>query len=93
MPSLDNSGGKIRNVSSKIQSHETYMASFASDCHHHHHYNHDDDDDDDDDDDEQVAQDLETYGISYYDITNKKGSNLVLGVDCLGINIYKKEER
>ena len=70
------------------------MASFASDCHHHHHYNHDDDDDDDDDDaDEQVAQDLETYGISYYDITNKKGSNLVLGVDCLGINIYKKEER
>ena len=42
---------------------------------------------------EQVAQDLETYGITYYDITNKKGSSLVLGVDCLGINIYKKEER
>ena len=42
---------------------------------------------------DQVAQDLETYGITYYDITNKKGSNLVLGVDCLGVNIYKKEER
>ena len=42
---------------------------------------------------DQVAQDLETYGITYYDITNKKGSSLVLGVDCLGINIYKKEER
>ena len=42
---------------------------------------------------EQVAQDLETYGITYYDITNKKGSSLVLGVDCLGVNIYKKEER
>ena len=41
----------------------------------------------------QVAQDLETYGITYYDITNKKGSSLVLGVDCLGVNIYKKEER
>ena len=40
-----------------------------------------------------MAQDLETYGITYYDITNKKGSSLVLGVDCLGINIYKKEER
>merc|ERR1719228_889880 len=41
----------------------------------------------------KVAQDLETYGISYFDIKNKKGSDLVLGVDCLGINIYKKEER
>jgi len=41
----------------------------------------------------KVAQDLETYGISYFDIKNKKGSDLVLGVDCLGINVYKKEER
>ena len=40
-----------------------------------------------------MAQDLETYGISYFDIKNKKGSDLVLGVDCLGINVYKKEER
>ena len=50
-----------------------------------HNFNHDSVD--------QVAQDLETYGITYYDITNKKGSSLVLGVDCLGVNIYKKEER
>merc|ERR1719228_2162419 len=41
----------------------------------------------------KVAQDLETYGISYYDITNKKGSDLVMGVDCLGINVYDKGDR
>lgn len=41
----------------------------------------------------KVAQDLETYGISYYDITNKKGSELSMGVDCLGINIYNRGER
>ena len=41
----------------------------------------------------QVAQDLETYGISYYDITNKKGSELSLGVDCLGVNVYNRGDR
>lgn len=41
----------------------------------------------------KVGQDLETYGISYYDITNKKGSELALGVDCLGINVYNREDR
>jgi len=41
----------------------------------------------------KVAQDLETFGISYYDITNKKGSELMLGVDCLGINVYNEGDR
>jgi len=41
----------------------------------------------------KVGQDLETYGISYYDITNKKGSELLMGVDCLGINVYNREDR
>jgi len=41
----------------------------------------------------KVAQDLETFGISYYDITNKKGSELILGVDCLGINVYNEGDR
>lgn len=36
------------------------------------------------------AQDLETFGITYYDITNKKGTELVLGVDALGVNVYNK---
>jgi len=41
----------------------------------------------------KIAEDLETYGINYYDITNKKGSQLILGVDCLGINVYNKGDR
>jgi len=36
------------------------------------------------------AQDLETFGITYYDITNKKGTELLLGVDALGVNVYNK---
>jgi len=41
----------------------------------------------------KVAQDLETFGISYYDIGNKKGSSLVLGVDSLGLNVYQKGDK
>jgi len=41
----------------------------------------------------KLAQDLETYGITYYDVKNKKGGSLLLGVDSLGINIYPKENR
>jgi len=41
----------------------------------------------------KVAQDLETYGISYYEITNKKGSHLMLGVDSLGLNVYDKGDK
>ena len=29
----------------------------------------------------KVCQDLETYGISYYDITNSQKTELVLGVE------------
>ena len=41
----------------------------------------------------KVAQDLETYGISYFDIVNKKKTEVLLGVDALGINIYEKANR
>jgi len=41
----------------------------------------------------KVAQDLETYGISYYDITNKKRTPLMLGVDSLGLNVYAKGDK
>lgn len=40
----------------------------------------------------KVAQDLEMYGVSYFDIRNKKGTELKLGVDALGLNIYAKED-
>ncbi|KAM9355382.1 ezrin b [Pholidichthys leucotaenia] len=40
----------------------------------------------------KIAQDLEMYGVNYSDIKNKKGSDLRLGVDALGLNIYEKDD-
>lgn len=36
-----------------------------------------------------IAQDLEQYGITYFEITNKKGTRLWLGVHNLGMDIYE----
>uniref|UniRef100_A0A8C4QY83 Radixin n=1 Tax=Eptatretus burgeri TaxID=7764 RepID=A0A8C4QY83_EPTBU len=41
----------------------------------------------------KIAQDLEMYGVNYFDIRNKKGTQLWLGVDALGLNIYEHEDR
>ena len=41
----------------------------------------------------KIAQDLEMYGVNYFEIKNKKGTDLWLGVDALGINIYEKDDR
>lgn len=41
----------------------------------------------------KIAQDLEMYGINYFEIKNKKGTDLQLGVDALGLNIYNKDDR
>lgn len=41
----------------------------------------------------KIAQDLEMYGINYFDIKNKKGTELWLGVDSLGINVYGKQDK
>lgn len=41
----------------------------------------------------KIAQDLEMYGINYFDIKNKKGTDLLLGVDALGLNIYEKDDK
>lgn len=41
----------------------------------------------------KIAQDLEMYGVNYFNIKNKKGSELWLGVDSLGLNIYDKKDR
>ncbi|TWW55207.1 moesin-like isoform X3 [Takifugu flavidus] len=41
----------------------------------------------------KIAQDLEMYGVNYFHIKNKKGSELWLGVDALGLNIYDKKDR
>ncbi|KAG8013103.1 Ezrin, partial [Nibea albiflora] len=41
----------------------------------------------------KIAQDLEMYGINYFEIKNKKGTDLWLGVDALGLNIYEKKDK
>ena len=41
----------------------------------------------------KIAQDLEMYGMNYFEIKNKKSSQLWLGVDALGLNIYNQDDR
>lgn len=41
----------------------------------------------------KVAQDLEMYGVNYFDIQNKKGTDCTLGIDALGINVYDRNDR
>lgn len=41
----------------------------------------------------KTAQDLEMYGVNYFNIKNKKGTELNLGVDALGLNIYEKQDK
>ena len=41
----------------------------------------------------KIAQDLEMYGVNYFDIKNKKGTQLFLGVDALGLNVYEFEDK
>ncbi|XP_077387883.1 moesin a-like isoform X3 [Festucalex cinctus] len=41
----------------------------------------------------KISQDLEMYGVNYFSIKNKKGTELWLGVDALGLNIYDKMDK
>ncbi|XP_071491966.1 moesin-like [Diadema antillarum] len=41
----------------------------------------------------KIAQDLEMYGVNYFEIKNKKGTDLYLGVDALGLNVYEKDDK
>ncbi|XP_052833100.1 moesin [Octopus bimaculoides] len=41
----------------------------------------------------KIVQDLEMYGVNYFEIKNKRGTELWLGVDALGLNVYEKEDR
>lgn len=33
------------------------------------------------------------YGVNYFEIQNKKKTQLLLGVDALGLNVYEKQDR
>ena len=41
----------------------------------------------------KIAQDLEMYAVNYFEIENKKGTDLLLGVDALGLNVYEKDDK
>ncbi|KAM8866204.1 merlin [Synchiropus picturatus] len=41
----------------------------------------------------KIAQDLDMYGVNYFPIRNKKGTDLLLGVDALGLHIYEPENK
>src|ERR1700729_4183406 len=41
----------------------------------------------------KIAQDLEMYGDNYFEFKKKKGPELWLGGDALGLNIYEREDR
>lgn len=41
----------------------------------------------------KLAQDTEMYGVNYFDIKNKKGTDLTLGIDALGINVYERNDK
>lgn len=40
-----------------------------------------------------IAQDLEQYGITYFEVTNKKGTRLWLGIHNLGMDVYEFNNR
>ncbi|CAK9253541.1 unnamed protein product, partial [Sphagnum jensenii] len=41
----------------------------------------------------KIAQDLDMYGVNYFPISNKKESELWLGVTALGLNMYEKNNK
>lgn len=41
----------------------------------------------------KIAQDLDMYGVNYFLIRNKKATDLLLGVDALGLHIYDLDNK
>lgn len=41
----------------------------------------------------RIAQDFDMYGVNYFPITNKKNTELWLGVTSMGLNIYEKSNK
>ena len=41
----------------------------------------------------KIAQDLDMYGINYFQISNERKSNLWLGVTNLGLSIYEGDNK
>lgn len=41
----------------------------------------------------KLVQNLEMYGVTYFHIKNRKGTEALLGITALGLNIYKESDR
>ncbi|XP_060602410.1 merlin-like [Ruditapes philippinarum] len=41
----------------------------------------------------KIAQEFEMYGVNYFQIKNKRNTDLWLGVNALGLNIYERDNR
>lgn len=41
----------------------------------------------------KITQELDMYGISYFEIFDKKGGRLWLGVSAQGVNIYDEMDK
>lgn len=41
----------------------------------------------------KLSQNLEMYGVKYFEIINKKRTPLLLGVTALGLNVYKPQDK
>lgn len=41
----------------------------------------------------QLAQDLETFGVDYFEIRNRRGTDLLLGIDAIGLAVYKPPDK
>ena len=41
----------------------------------------------------KIAQDLDMYGIDYFEVFNKKGNYLWLGVNFAGFLFYEKDNK
>ena len=39
----------------------------------------------------KVSQNLEMFGISFFNIKNKKGTELKLGIDAMGLHVYESQ--
>ena len=41
----------------------------------------------------KLSQDLEMFGIAYFPVVNKRGTEVVIGLDSRGINVYNVDDR
>ncbi|KAM7536556.1 hypothetical protein Aperf_G00000086216 [Anoplocephala perfoliata] len=41
----------------------------------------------------EIAEGLETYGVEFFEIYNRRGTDLLLGIDAMGLAVYKPPDK